>query len=103
MFPGVVSAVYVCSRMVLVGTSQSTSGKSWSRNSRPAMGIARLAENLGQLVLQPDEGESDPDAGLELDQYVDVALPPEVVAQHGPEQRQTAYAVGAAECRNLPQ
>lgn len=37
-----------------------------------------------------------PDAGLELDQYVDVALGPEILAEHGPKDCQPANAVGTA-------
>lgn len=57
-------------------------------------------EHRGQLVLQLEERESRSLPGLELDEDVDVALRPEVLAENGPEQRELADRVALAEVRD---
>ena len=55
------------------------------------------AEQLRQLGGHADESESRRAARLELDQYVDVALRPEILPQRGPEDGESDDAVRATE------
>lgn len=55
------------------------------------------AEQPGEFVLDVDDAQARGSAGLELHQYVHVAVRPEVVAQDGPEERQAADMIPAAD------
>jgi hypothetical protein len=43
-------------------------------------------QNLGELILHPEERQPGDMVRLELDQHVDIAVGTEVVAEHRPEQ-----------------
>src|ERR1043165_1041185 len=57
------------------------------------------AEQSGQFALHREEREAGRVAGLELDQNVDVAIRPKVLAQHRAEQRQTRDVAPATKLR----
>src|SRR5450756_3142961 len=58
-------------------------------------------EEVGELPLDVDDLPARLGLGRELDQHVDVALWPEVVAKHRAEERHTANAVPSAQRREL--
>src|SRR5437867_13093487 len=54
------------------------------------------AEDLCELLLDVEESEAEPCARLELDEHVDIAVGPEVIAQDGTEQGETPNVTSAA-------
>ncbi len=64
------------------------------------MEIDPTSEDLGQVVLHPEELQPGRLAGLELHQDVDIALGPEILSKHRTEECQSLDPVTPAECRD---
>jgi hypothetical protein len=57
-----------------------------------------ITQQFGEVSLQPDEGEARCVSRLELHQYIEVALRPEVfLTQYGAEEREPSNVVSPAE------